>query len=67
MLTCDNRLDIKRYCFLISYSRRFRPDVTKLKPAVVVILAGINDTAGDTGRLKKYLQHCFHGRTRKGK
>jgi len=28
---------------------RFRPDVINLKPAVVVILAGINDTAENTG------------------
>ena len=28
---------------------RFRPDVVDLKPAVVVILAGINDIAGNTG------------------
>jgi lysophospholipase L1-like esterase len=28
---------------------RFRPDVIKLKPAVVVILAGTNDIAGNTG------------------
>ena len=28
---------------------RFRPDVIDLKPAVVVILAGINDIAGNTG------------------
>lgn len=28
---------------------RFRPDVIELKPAVVVILAGINDIAGNTG------------------
>jgi lysophospholipase L1-like esterase len=28
---------------------RFRADVIKLKPAVVVILAGINDIAGNTG------------------
>lgn len=28
---------------------RFRPDVVSLKPAVVVILAGINDIAGNTG------------------
>ena len=28
---------------------RFRPDVIHLKPAVVVILAGINDIAGNTG------------------
>jgi acetyl esterase/lipase/lysophospholipase L1-like esterase len=28
---------------------RFRPDVIELKPAAVVILAGINDIAGNTG------------------
>jgi len=28
---------------------RFKPDVINLKPAVVVILAGINDIAGNTG------------------
>ena len=28
---------------------RFRPDVIELKPAVVLILAGINDIAGNTG------------------
>jgi lysophospholipase L1-like esterase len=28
---------------------RFKPDVVNLKPAVVVILAGINDIAGNTG------------------
>jgi len=28
---------------------RFRPDVIALKPAIVVILAGINDIAGNTG------------------
>ncbi len=28
---------------------RFRPDVIDLKPAVIVILAGINDIAGNTG------------------
>ena len=28
---------------------RFRPDVINLKPAVVVILAGTNDIAGNTG------------------
>jgi len=28
---------------------RFRPDVINLKPAIVVILAGINDIAGNTG------------------
>jgi lysophospholipase L1-like esterase len=28
---------------------RFRPDVIKLKPAVVLILAGTNDIAGNTG------------------
>ena len=28
---------------------RFRPDVINLKPAAVVILAGINDVAGNTG------------------
>jgi lysophospholipase L1-like esterase len=28
---------------------RFRPDVINLKPALVVILAGINDIAGNTG------------------
>jgi lysophospholipase L1-like esterase len=28
---------------------RFRPDVINLKPEVVVILAGINDIAGNTG------------------
>ena len=28
---------------------RFRPDVIDLKPAVVVLLAGINDIAGNTG------------------
>jgi lysophospholipase L1-like esterase len=28
---------------------RFRPDVINLKPKVVVILAGINDIAGNTG------------------
>jgi lysophospholipase L1-like esterase len=28
---------------------RFRPDVIGLKPAVVIILAGINDIAGNTG------------------
>ena len=28
---------------------RFRPDVIDLKPAAVVILAGINDIAGNTG------------------
>lgn len=28
---------------------RFRPDVIALKPAVVVIMAGINDIAGNTG------------------
>jgi|WetSurSiteA1Bulk_404760.scaffolds.fasta_scaffold32628_1 lysophospholipase L1-like esterase len=28
---------------------RFRPDVINLKPAVIVILAGINDIAGNTG------------------
>src|SRR4029079_7248251 len=28
---------------------RFRPDVIDLKPAVVVILAGTNDIAGNTG------------------
>ncbi len=28
---------------------RFRPDVLELKPEVVVILAGINDIAGNTG------------------
>lgn len=28
---------------------RFRPDVINLRPAVVVILAGINDIAGNTG------------------
>ncbi len=28
---------------------RFRPDVIKLKPSVVVILAGTNDIAGNTG------------------
>jgi lysophospholipase L1-like esterase len=28
---------------------RFRPDVIALKPAVVVLLAGINDIAGNTG------------------
>lgn len=28
---------------------RFRPDVISLKPSVVVILAGINDIAGNTG------------------
>lgn len=28
---------------------RFRPDVIALKPAVVIILAGINDIAGNTG------------------
>jgi lysophospholipase L1-like esterase len=28
---------------------RFRPDVVELKPAVVVILAGTNDIAGNTG------------------
>lgn len=30
---------------------RFRPDVIDLKPAVVVILAGINDIAGNTGSM----------------
>ena len=29
---------------------RFRPDVIALKPKVVVILAGTNDIAGNTGR-----------------
>jgi len=29
---------------------RFRPDVINLKPAVVVILAGTNEIAGNTGR-----------------
>ena len=29
---------------------RFRPDVIALRPAVVVILAGTNDIAGNTGR-----------------
>lgn len=29
---------------------RFRPDVINLKPAVVVILAGTNDIAGNTGK-----------------
>ena len=28
---------------------RFRPDVINLKPAIVVILAGTNDIAGNTG------------------
>jgi lysophospholipase L1-like esterase len=28
---------------------RFRPDVINIKPAVIVILAGINDIAGNTG------------------
>jgi lysophospholipase L1-like esterase len=28
---------------------RFKPDVINLKPSVVVILAGINDIAGNTG------------------
>ncbi len=28
---------------------RFRPDVINLKPALVVILAGTNDIAGNTG------------------
>ena len=28
---------------------RFRPDVVDLKPKVVVILAGTNDIAGNTG------------------
>jgi lysophospholipase L1-like esterase len=28
---------------------RFRPDVINLKPSAVVILAGINDIAGNTG------------------
>jgi lysophospholipase L1-like esterase len=28
---------------------RFKPDVVNLKPSVVVILAGINDIAGNTG------------------
>ena len=28
---------------------RFRPDAINLKPAVIVILAGINDIAGNTG------------------
>ena len=28
---------------------RFRPDVIDLKPKVVVILAGTNDIAGNTG------------------
>jgi lysophospholipase L1-like esterase len=30
---------------------RFRPDVIDLKPSVVVILAGINDVAGNTGEM----------------
>lgn len=30
---------------------RFRPDVIDLKPSVVVILAGINDIAGNTGHM----------------
>ena len=30
---------------------RFRPDVIDLKPAVVVILAGTNDIAGNTGEM----------------
>jgi acyl-CoA thioesterase I len=30
---------------------RFRPDVLNLKPKVVVILAGTNDIAGNTGRM----------------
>ena len=28
---------------------RFRPDVIDLKPVIVIILAGINDIAGNTG------------------
>ena len=28
---------------------RFRPDVIDLKPKIVLILAGINDIAGNTG------------------
>ena len=31
---------------------RFKPDVVKLKPKSVVILAGINDIAGNTGPMK---------------
>ena len=31
---------------------RFRPDVIDLKPAVVVILAGTNDIAGNTGPMR---------------
>ena len=36
---------------------RFRPDVIDLKPAAVVILAGINDIAGNTGPMT--LQETF--------
>src|ERR1051326_5854277 len=32
---------------------RFRPDVVNLKPEVVVILAGTNDIAGNTGPRRK--------------
>ena len=31
---------------------RFKPDVVNLKPTAVVILAGINDIAGNTGPMK---------------
>ncbi len=43
---------------------RFRADVIDLKPKVVVILAGTNDIAGNTGPIHARgdrEQHCFDG------
>ena len=46
---------------------RFRQDVIDLHPKVVVILAGTNDIAGNTGPMRLEdieANYCFHGRTR---
>ena len=36
---------------------RFKPDVINLNPKSVVIMAGINDIAGNTGS-NNYWKHC---------
>ncbi len=39
---------------------RFRQDIIDLQPKVVVIMAGVNDVAGNTGEYHfKYTQDCF--------
>ena len=43
---------------------RFKPDVVNLNPKAVVILAGVNDIAGNTGpvTIENIAENIFYGR-----